>query len=44
MWPFLFQDVDKDEVEFVNKGTIVLQALFRVRIRDNAVDDEIADA
>lgn len=44
VWPILLEDVDQDEVEFVDQSTLAFQTIFRRGGLDDEVDDEIADA
>ncbi len=36
MWPFLFQDGDKNQIELVYKSSLAFEAIFRT----GALDDE----
>jgi hypothetical protein len=42
--PFLLEDGDEDEVEFVQQGAVGAAAIVVVRELDDEVDDEVADA
>lgn len=42
--PFLFEDGDKHEIEFVEERALCFHAFFRARALDNEVDDKIPDA
>ena len=44
MRPFLFKDRHEDEVELVEQSAFAFKLLLRIRILDDKIDDEIADA
>ncbi|MBE7179919.1 MAG: hypothetical protein INR71_01720 [Terriglobus roseus] len=44
MRPLLLEDGDEDEVELVEEGALLPEALFGLRRLDDEVDDEVADA
>ncbi len=44
MGPFLFEDGNEDEVEFIQEGALTLEALFRARCLNDEIDNEVANA
>ena len=44
MGPFLFQNRDEDQVQFVKQGPVNLSSVLVVRKRDDKIDDEVTDA
>jgi hypothetical protein len=43
VWPFLLQDRDQDQVQFVQEGALCTELLFGSGVFDDEVDDEVSN-